>query len=267
MSRNKNRLGGGTKAEPDTSPPAALMQETSNEGFSFVVPTEFVELPSKGLLYTQNHPLHGQDSIEIKQMTAKEEDLLTSKTLLKKGIAIDRLVQSLLVDKRIKVDSLFVGDKNAIIIAIRKSGYGAEYSTKITCPNCGAVQKRTFNLNEFNTYSGQDIDKLDIINNADGTFTTELPKTKLSITFRLLTGHHEKTLVSGMKLDRQQKHHERAVTRQLKNIPSMDSRHLRLCYKLAAPDVELTQQFICEECDFDQDLEVPLTADFFWPNE
>jgi hypothetical protein len=286
LSRNKDRLGG-IQSEPDTSPPPALTQQNDSGDFSFVVPTEFVALPSKGVLYPEGHPLRGEDSIEIKQMTAKEEDLLTSKTLLKKGVAIDRLVQSLIVDKKIKVDSLLLGDKNAVIIAIRKSGYGPEYSTKVSCPACGATQQRTYNLNNFKVYYGENISELDVINNHDGTFSTVLPKTQLSVKFRLLTGRHEKNLVSGLKMDRQQKSHERAITRQLRNIlvsvndnsqsaalnylveniPSMDSRHLRLCYKLACPDVDMTQEFICEECDHDQDLEVPLTAEFFWPQQ
>tara|TARA_R100000008_G_C3585277_1_gene171749 strand:- start:2926 stop:3789 length:864 start_codon:yes stop_codon:yes gene_type:complete len=287
LSRNKDRLGGGMQVEPDTSPPPALTQQSDSGDFSFVVPTEFIALPSKGVLYPEGHPLKGEDCIEIKQMTAKEEDLLTSKTLLKKGVAIDRLVQSLIVDKRIKVDSLLLGDKNAVIIAIRKSGYGSDYSTKINCPACGATQRRTFNLNNLAVYHGDKLDELNVTNNNDGTFSTVLPKTKLTVRFRLLTGQHEKQLVSGLKMDRQQKSHERAITRQLRNmlvsvndnphstalnylvenIPSMDSRHLRLCYKLACPDIDMTQEFVCEECDHDQDLEVPLTAEFFWPQQ
>ena len=100
MSRNKNRTGA---KMPDSTPPPNLTQAQDNTGggFSFVVPTEFVDLPSQGQFYSEGHPLHGQDSIEIKQMTAKEEDLLTSRTLLKKGVALDRLIQSLIVDKSI----------------------------------------------------------------------------------------------------------------------------------------------------------------------
>jgi hypothetical protein len=286
LSRNKDRTGA---SQPDVSPPAALTQpqvQSNDNGFSFVVPTEFVELPSKGLFYPEAHPLRGQDSIEIRQMTAKEEDLLTSKTLLRKGLAIDRLLQSVIVDKRINPDSLLVGDRNALLIAIRVSGYGNEYRTKIQCPSCDYSQESSFDLNSFNIYNGDDMSKLDIVSNDDGTFTTILPKTQLKIGFRLLCGKDEKNLVLGMKSDRQQKIHERGVTRQLSNfivsvndnktseainyvvnnIPSMDSRHLRLAYKLAAPNIDLTQVFICQECDHEQDLEVPLTSDFFWPD-
>ena len=124
MSRNQDRLGG--VQQPDTSPPP----QQGGGGFSFVIPTEFVDLPSLGRFYAQNHPLHGKDSIEIKQMTAKEEDILTSRTLLKKGVALERLLQSIIVDKTIDPKTLLIGDRNAIIVAARVSGYGNDYSTK-----------------------------------------------------------------------------------------------------------------------------------------
>ncbi len=284
MSRNKNRTGGAS--QPDTAVPPALSQGAGDGGFSFVVPTEFVELPSQGKFYPENHPLHNHESIEIKQMTAKEEDLLTSRTLLKKGIAIDRVLASLIVDKRINPDHLLIGDRNAVLIAVRVSAYGNEYQTKVTCPACGASDKYEFDLNSANVYKGENIDTLDVTSNSDGTFTTLLPKTGLSVQFRLLNGIDERNIMSGMKSDRKQNIHERGVTRQLKNfivsvdgnsqpkvidyvvsnIPSIDSRHLRMAYKLAAPNIDLTQVYLCDECGHSAEMEVPLTADFFWPD-
>tara|TARA_R100001082_G_C4353100_1_gene155513 strand:+ start:423 stop:1298 length:876 start_codon:yes stop_codon:yes gene_type:complete len=290
LSRNKDRTGA---SNPDASvpvaPTAASSAAITNEppaGFSFVVPTEFVELPSEGKFYPPDHPLHGQDSIEIKQMTAKEEDLLTSQTLLKKGVAVDRLLKSLIVDKRINPDTLFVGDRNAMLIAVRVSGYGSEYTTKITCPACNTTDKYSFDLNTINMVRPGDASELGVTNNNDGTFNTTLPATGLDIKFRLLLGNDERNVLNGLKSDRKQKIHERAITRQLKNfivsvngnstaeainyvisnMPAIDSRHLRLAYKLTAPNVDLTQVFICPACDHQQDMEVPLTADFFWPD-
>ena len=282
MSRNKERLGG--VQQPDTNPPPQAMQADTG-GFSFVVPTEFVELPSGGRFYPEGHPLHGEESIEIRQMTAKEEDILTSRTLLKKGVALDRVIENLIVNKRIDPDSLLVGDRNAIIIATRVSGYGNMYETQVTCPSCAENQQYNFNLNEANIYGGQDLEKLDVIDNKDGTFNIVLPKTGLTVTFKLLCGKDEKTLMSGIQSDRKRKN-ERTVTRQLvntvvavngdssadainyliENIPSMDSRHIRLSYRLAAPNIDLAQYFECSECEYTQDMEVPLTADFFWPD-
>jgi hypothetical protein len=284
LSRNKERLGG--TQQRDTNPPPAAMQQTQGEGFSFVVPTEFVELPSGGRYYSEDHPLHNAESIEIRQMTAKEEDILTSRTLIKKGIALDRVIKNIIVDKRINPDSLLTGDRNAIIMATRISGYGNVYETQVTCPSCSTKQKYSFNLHDAEVYDGGDVDTKDqIINHGDGTFTTTLPRIKLPVTFRLLTGKDEKSLMAGMETDRKKKN-EQNVTRQLRNmivavdsqsspkaidylvdhLPSMDSRQLRLSYRLAAPNVDMTQYFECSECEFAQDMEVPLTADFFWPD-
>jgi len=278
LSRNKDRLGG--SQHQDTQPPA------QGAGFSFVVPTDFVELPSQGRFYPEGHPLHGQDSIEIRQMTAKEEDMLTSRTLLKKGVALDRVIASLIVNKQIDPDSLLVGDRNAIIIAIRVAGYGNIYDTKVSCPSCGAKQEYSFNLNDANVYLGEDAKDLGVKDNDNGTFNVTLPRTGVDVQFRLLNGRDEKSFLTGMQNDKKLKD-ERNVTRQLaaivvslngdssmqakqyfiENVPSIDSRHLRLAYRLAAPNIDLTQDFECSECSHEQEMEVPLSADFFWPNK
>ena len=278
MSRNRDRLG--SNAPQDSSPPQQALQE--NPGFAFVVPTEFVELPSGGRFYPENHPLHGQSTIEIKQMTAKEEDILTSRTLLKNGVAI----QSLITDKRVNSDSLLVGDRNAILIAARVSGYGNDYNTTVSCPACGTAQAYSFDLKDAYIHSGNDDTALSLTSNNDGTFSTILPRTQVNVMFRLLNGTDEKAMVNQAENARKRNRPEQAVTNQIKsmvvsvngdnspqalnylieNIPSLDARHLRACYKTASPNVDLTQHFSCEECGHEQEMEVPLTADFFWPD-
>ena len=89
-------------------------------------PTEVVDLPSKGLLYPKDSSL-SSGQIEIKYMTAKEEDILTSANLIKRGLVVQKLLESLIVDKSIKVDELLIGDKNAVLIAARILAYGKEY--------------------------------------------------------------------------------------------------------------------------------------------
>ena len=286
MSRNKDRLSTGA-SQPDTNPPPHVMQEEhAAGGFSFVVPTEFVELPSGGKFYPPTHPLHNQDSIEIKQMTAKEEDMLTSRTLLKKGVALDRVIRNVIVDRKIDPDSLLIGDKNAIIVATRVSGYGNDYSTSVNCPACGETQRYEFDLNDANIYTGDDYEELGATPNEDGTFNLTLPRTQVDVTLRLLTGRDEKALADGIEMDRKSKKGEKTITRQLthiisavdgdtsresiqyliENAPAMDTRQLRLVYRAIAPNLDLTQDFECSECDHTQEMEVPLTADFFWPD-
>ena len=97
MARNNGDRLGADRTEAASSPSAAVAAEPT--GLAFSTPTEFVDLPSEGRLYPQGHPLHGRDSIEIKFMTAKEEDILTSKTLLKKGLAVDRMLQSIILNQ------------------------------------------------------------------------------------------------------------------------------------------------------------------------
>ena len=289
MSRNRDRLGN-PEPQADTSPAAQQMlagETTENSGFSFVVPTEFVDLPSGGKYYPEGHPLHKTDCIEIKQMTAKEEDILTSRTLLKKGLALERVIASLIVDRRIDPNTLLIGDRNAIIIAARVSGYGNEYSTQVTCPACGEAQEYEFDLNEARVYDGEDIDGVTVEYDRDeNVFHTTLPRTNVEVSFRLLDGRDEKRISKAAENERKSNKGEKNITRQLTNIitsvngddskeaikyavnnmPSRDSRHLRLAYRLVAPNVDLTQQFSCCECDHEQEMEVPLSADFFWPD-
>ena len=288
MSRNKNRTGMGEIPKPESSgPPPQVMTQGQNENpFSFIVPTEFVELPSRGLFYPPNHPLHNQETIEVKQMTAKEEDLLTSRALLKKGLALDRVISSIIVNKNINPNTLLVGDRNAILIAARVSGYGNSYETNVTCPNCSTVNKHMFDLNDLEIYHGDAVDSSEVTQNEDGTFTTILPRIKVEATFRLLSGNDEKNLLKQVENARKKRQEENSVTRQLRqivvavngdtqqqninyvidNMPSSDARHLRLMYKLTAPDIDMTQDFTCSNCGHEQDMEVPLTADFFWPD-
>ena len=284
MSRNKDRIGG--PHGHDTSPPPNV-GNSDGGGFSFVVPTEFVALPSGGSFYHENHPLQGSDTIEIRQMTAKEEDILTSKTLLKKGVALERVLDNIIVNKSINVNSLLTGDRNALIIAARVSAYGNMYETQVACPACTESQVYAFDLNHTHFKTTMVDSGIKVDNNGDGTFNTELPKTKLLVTFRLMNGADEKAFTAGVEADRKTRNqHERSISRLLSgiivsvngnntseaidytvgNIPSMDARHLRLAFRQVNPDIDMTQHFESEACGHEGQMEVPLTADFFWPD-
>ena len=287
MSRNKDRLGNST---PDVSspPPQATQNtdESSGVPFSFVVPTEFVELPSGGKFYSEGHPLYDTEVLEIKHMTAKEEDLLTSQSLLKKGVALERLLKSIIINKKIDPQSLLVGDRNAIMIAARISGYGADYETSVRCPSCGTNSTTYFNLSSLPIKDSEVNPELGVKSLGTGLFSVSLPKTKVEVTFRLLNGYHEKTLTDQVTNARKRKKDENTVTRQLhlltvavngdesqeaiqyfiNNVPALDALHLRTVVRLVTPNIDMTDHFSCEECGHEQDMEVPLTADFFWPN-
>src|SRR5690554_2624285 len=122
---SKNAVFGTQGSDP---PGGAGIQEMSREQYTkatlgFDIPVEAVPLPSRGLIYEDRHPLRGKDSVEYKAMTAREEDILMSPALIKKGTVITELIKSCLIDKTIDPSDLLSGDRNAIMVAIRATGY------------------------------------------------------------------------------------------------------------------------------------------------
>jgi len=273
---NEDRLMGGHKPQKTEDAP-----QMANP-MDFVTPSEFVPLPSKGR-YPQGHPLHGQDSIEINYMTAKDEDILTSRSMLKKGIAIDRLIQNLIKNKSIDSKSLYIGDRNSIIIHARGSAYGQDYKTKIKCPSCGETSKTIFDLSDYHTYHGDDFEDIEIEVTEQKTFNVELPLSKIVTEMRPLMGHDELQMVSGNK---GKKAMENLITKQMRqfvisfnghkekstinhvinNMTAGDSKYLRDCFRLISPDISIEGNFECRHCDHQEEMTVPFGADFFWPD-
>ena len=250
----------------------------------FVTPTQIVELPSKGR-YPEGHPLHNKDSIEIRYMTAKDEDVLSSKSLLKKGLAIDRLIRNLIKDKSIDPSSLYIGDRNAIMINARAAAYGADYRTSVQCPACGTTQKFMFDLHDHEIYHADDIPEDEIKSNDDCTFEIELPLSKIITKIRPLTGRDEAYLIK-KELDKKSKSFDSAITDQMKlcvisfngyddqktidyvceNMTATDARVLREVFRIISPDIKMEQNFECKNCDHEEVINVPFGTDFFWPD-
>jgi len=279
MARNNQDRVGSTARNEDA--PVSEAVGSNNGSLSFTTPTEFVELPTAGKFYPPEHPLHNQETVEIRYMTAKDEDILTSRALLKKGLA------NIIVDKKIKTNSLFVGDKNAIIIAARITGYGEKYETKVTCPVCNITQDHSFDLEEQRAVDdlSERVEEYEVKETDSMTYTVTLPRTKAEVEMRLLTGVDEKRLAATAEKRRKHKLPESSMTGQFKlfivsvnghddansinsfvdNMPASDSRHLRSAYASVVPNVDLTQEFMCIACGYETEMEVPFTADFFWP--
>ena len=294
MSRNNDdRLTPTTGATQDasTETPTAATETTAtaNTGspFQFVAPTEYVELPSRGNFYPEGHILHNVETVEIRQMTAKDEDILTSRALLKKGVALDKLINNLLVDKRINPEDLLVGDKNAILVAARSSGYGADYTTRVTCPNCGAANNSTFDLTQVTLTEANSHEGLTGVVREGSNFSITLPSTNATVVVRMMTGRDENRITRNARVNKKAgANNEITVTSQMRNfivsvngdtsqqniayfvdhMPARDSRWLRTIYKTITPNVDMTQIFECAECEYTSELEVPFTTDFFWPN-
>ena len=239
-------------------------------------PTEVVDLPSKGLLYPKDSPL-SSGQIEIKYMTAKEEDILTSANLIKKGNVIEKLIESLIVDKSIKVDDLLIGDKNAVLIAARILGYGKEYIVEV-----GGKEVAV----DLTRLKDKELDE-SIISNGVNEFEFELPNTKRKLTFRLLTSGDEKSIdkeVAGYKkmgddigreLSTRLKHMIISVDGDSKKASinnfveneflSIDSRALRKYSDDIMPDVNMTSTYL-DEYQEEKEFTVPMTVSFFWPS-
>ena len=237
-------------------------------------PTETVELPSKGLVYPKANPL-SSGKIEMKYMTAKEEDILTNQNYIKDGTVIDKLLKALIVTK-IDYDDLIVGDKNAIMVAARVLGYGGNYSF------IHEGQELTIDLSELkSTYL--DESKLLGVN----MFEFTLPHSEVSITFKLPNNKDEKAVQSEVKglqkidkrsspeLSTRLKHtiisvngdDDKKVIREFvdKYMLARDSRAFREYVKTIQPDVELKFEFEGTDGTV-RDLSLPVTVNFFWPD-
>ena len=261
-------------------------KEETRSPLEFVTPTDFVTLPSKGNGYASNHPLHGQEVIEIKYMTAKEEDILTSRALLKKNMAIERFLQSVIKDKRIDPKHMLVGDRNAVLVAARASGYGSDYEASVGCPACGERAMITFDLASPKVHEGSIPDLGDIEATANGTYLVTVPVSKFRVELKLMTGEDENYVSHIMMSNKKNKLPEtnmseqykrmvvsvqgysdrRAVNHFLSNAPARDMRFIRTIYRSISPDVKIVKDFTCQSCGHNQELEVPFGADFFWPD-
>ena len=287
MSRNKQRSKAAVSSTPIANTGADLTQ-ASPSTLSYVTPTEFVELPSRGKFYSPDHPLHGEETIELRYMTAKDEDILTSRALLKNGLAIDRLLEGLVTNKEIKPNNLLIGDKNALLVAARISGYGENYTVAVSCPSCNANNEHNFDLSELSLNHGVQPDEggtSGVTQTDRGTFVAKLPRSSYSVEFRLLTGDDENYLAKSEAQLAKHNLPDASATTLLKRLsvsvngvtdvgeinnfidsmPAQDARHLRACVQIVTPNVDMTQDIECSSCGIVTEMEVPFTSEFFWP--
>jgi len=250
-------------------------------------PTEVVDLPSKGLLYPEGHPL-SSGRIEMKYMTAKEEDILTSQNLIQKGIVIDMLLRSLIVGngegKKVNYDDLVLGDKNAVMVAARVLGYGADYPVEMACPKCQHKQEEKVNLAEL---ENKDVDYNSFSN--ENRFEFMLPLSKKNLTFRILT-HADETAVTETSKRMKKRAHSSQISYELtsrlkqmivavdgneerKEIDSFvenefisrDSLAFRKHLDVITPDIDMVHFFECSQCQYEDTSTIPLSVEFFWP--
>ena len=251
---------------------------------TFDFPTQVISLPSEGRVYPESNPL-SKGTLEIKYMTAREEDILTSANLIKQGVVLDKLFQSMIVSK-INYDDLLVCDKNAIMIAARILGYGKEYAVEVQDPFSDNKQKVVIDLT---TIEPKEYD-YDSIGSNQNEFTFVLPASKRTITFRLLTHGLEKKIKDDLKGYAKLTKNtgiDKELTTRLKNLITsvdgksdiatingfvdnellaMDSRALRDEIKRVTPDIDMTFVFTSEATGETKVMDMPMDVGFFWPN-
>jgi len=245
----------------------------------FQVPTDVVKLPSLGKFYA-----NGQDTVEIKYLTAEDENILTSMDLIKSGKVLDILLENSIVRSEMPVSQLLTCDRNAILLALRSTGYGDEYEVKTTCKSCGEEFLSIIKLSELKVK--------DVISEQDsnGEFGVQLPKMKLNIKFRLLTGEDESRLAKstekgkkkiGKQISIPQLLTERYllqimevegtrdklyIQRMIKAMPISDSLFLREYIRLIEPGIDMKWDYECVHCGHIEGDDVPITLKLFWPN-
>jgi len=254
----------------------------SQVGNFYTVPTMLVDLPSRGLLYPEGHPLRDKEAIEIKYMTTKEEDILLNQSYIQSGVVLDKMLESVLVDKRIKTEDILNCDKSAIQVACRANAYGEQYEFTYTCSSCETKNEATINLLELKHY---EVD-FETIRQNNGIFIT-LPSTKAVVKAKILTGGDDQEIQKRIK--QKQKHNlpeELLIERYrqifvsvngnedplfianfVKNMPLRDSKFFMKEYSKFLPGVDFTYEGECQKCGTVNKGGVPLGLGFFYPNE
>ena len=238
-------------------------------------PTEVIDLPSKGLVYPKEHPL-SSGQVEIKYMTAKEEDILTSPNLIEKGIVLDKLLESIIVTEGVKLDDFIIGDKNTLLVSARILGYGKDY------PITFGDEEVNVDLTSLKEIW---IDEKNLVEPHKNEFKYTTPMSKSQIVFSILDGHMEKQL-EDLNKAYEKAGQSRELTNRYKLIiksvdgkserkdiddfvdnqfMARDSMAFREYIKDVAPDIDFTTNVKLSDGS-EQEVTVPMTVRFFWPN-
>lgn len=253
------------------------------DDFGWEVPVETIPLPTRGVLYDPSSNLHCLETVKIKAMTAKEEDILASQAYIKEGTVIEKLIESCLIDKNIDVYELTSGDKNAIMLGIRITGYGSQYPVKSVCENCGSKNDVDIDLTEV-PIKRLGIEPTELGQNL---FEFKLPITGKVVKFKYLNGHDE---LERDKIAKRYK--EMGIQKQttvtdflenviisidnvtdknkikhfVQNMPALDSKKLRTYIKENESGMDMKWKYQCNSCSHSNEIFVPVTSEFFWPS-
>jgi hypothetical protein len=256
------------------------IQSQQNRNYPF--PTEVISLPSKGLCYPETHPL-AKGEITIKLLTAKEEDILTSTNLIRKGIQIDKLLESIVVEPGVKADDLLVGDKNAILVASRVLAFGPEYPITISDKTSGEDVDIIVDLGKIQI---KEIDET--LLNRENEYEFLLPISKTPIKFKLLTHGDELAINKDIEAIQKISQNSGEITARYRRIIvevngvrdigtvseyvtnrllAGDSKALRKYIQSITPDLNLKFEYTSAATGETEALRIPFGVDFFYPTE
>lgn len=285
MTRKGNDVFTGGEKAPEGSMAAGWAGERKDvlrDEFGLEIPVEDVPLPSRGVVYPEGSPLHMAETVQIRAMTAREEDILTSRSLIKNGTVITELIKSCLIDKRIDPNEFLLGDRNAVMVALRITGYGSDYAAELACPACGERSKQNFNLGDLPL---KELAKEPVAPGSN-VFEAEINE-NMSIRYRYMTGFDEREM--SKENDRKKKAglaSDNLVTQRYKyqivavnditdktklqmftqRMPTSVSRSLRKAMDTGEPGIEMKQYITCPSCMEESEVNMPLGASFFWPD-
>lgn len=271
----RNRIFGGSESSES-------VERTKSE-LGSDIPVEEVPLPSRGKVYPSSSALHNRDTLPVRAMTIREEDILTSRAYIKKGTVITELIKSLVAERDVDVRELISGDRNALMVAIRIMGYGAAYNVDITCSAC---EKKSTNF-EFM------LDRLELkrlaidpVSPGMNLFRFKLPVSKREVEFKFLTGKDEEEItVTNEKMKKIGSENDKLISSRLKyaivsidgktdrslvvsaidKMLARDSLDLRRFMEKNEPGISMDQEFVCKHCQHVEEVSIPIGTNFFWP--
>ena len=257
-------------------------QTAQSQTKSFPFPTEVITLPSKGLVYPESSPL-SKGEITIKLMTAKEEDILTSTNLIKKGIQLDKLLESIVVEPGVNVNDLVIGDKNAILVTSRILAFGPEYVTKVMDPFDSEETEVTIDLT---TIKVKEVDES--LLNRQNEYSFILPNSKTPIKFKLLNHGDETAINKDIEASQKTLKTSNEITARYRRmivevdgnrefgyisnfvsnrLLAGDSKALRKEVNKITPDLDLKFDYTSPITGETEALRIPFGIGFFYPAE
>ena len=242
--------------------------------------TKSFELPSKGYFYDSENPL-STGTLELRYMTASDEDILSDKQYAKKGETLDKLLHSVITNPEVNLDTMLVGDKAAAVVATRIMAYGPKYTFTFTPPGqMSDSRKVTIDLTEIND---KEIE-FEKFNKTQKTFKHVLPISGDEIEFKLLRHSDQRDMRFETKKLKHSGGPSPTVTLRLKHqivsvngsnqdignyvneMLARDSMSLRRYMDQVSPDIDMVYEYENDTGGIDE-VPIGLEPEFFFPSE